>query len=1216
MNLLLLLALLLGLAAPDCAGARPTPGPVPGPRAAGLPAWQPPAPRPAAAAPSAVPDSIIVRYREGVDAGGRAASRALLAGGLRRFYGGLNAEAIALPAGTDLEAALAAARRDPRVLVAQPNHRYRLAAIPDDPLFGELWGLHNNGFRAGYEDADVDAPAAWDLATGGDAVVAVIDTGTALDHEDLAANLWTNPGEIPGNGVDDDANGWVDDVHGYDTVNGDPDPSDTIGHGTHVAGTIGAVGGNGIGVAGVSWRVRIMTLQIFAKDGEFINATDEGVLEALEYVRVMRERGVPVVATNNSWGGDGFSPVLLAAIEAQAQAGILFVAAAGNASEDNDARPFYPASYAAPNVISVAATDASDALALFSHHGRRTVDLGAPGTGILSTMSFDNLWDPGGGNRYLSLNGTSMAAPHVTGLAALLAARHPGRDWRALKNLVLAGAEPIPALAGATVTGGRMNAAASLGCSRRRVFSVLQAPAKAVPGAAAVVSVLSIECAAPLGPVVGVTRSGQRIALRDNGVAPDAAAGDGIFSAWWRPGLPTPWIEFSSPAGRERVGFGLRQLPVSLPDAYAGTAYHQRFVVAGGVPRHRWRLAGGSLPPGLEIDSPSGSLSGFAATPGAYRFSLEVRDETGARAVAAHALRVVPRLAVSTRLLADGSPGAPYRTRLEASGGRRPHRWEIPEGALPPGLALEPASGVISGVPTAPGVFRFTAVVRDGGTAPSQPMAARRLQIVVDAALVAVRRDLFDGGEADASSGIAVGPSGRVFTAGTTQRGVRYDDFFLAAVDLPWGTAWERVIDGPGSGWDGAAAVAVDAAGDVIAVGKQEPAEGSVQIHTVKLAADGVERWSRLWPESAVGYCEGRAVAVGPAGEVVAGGSDLADFVVVKYAADGTLLWDRRFDGGEAEDLLGVAVDGDGNVYAVGRGPVGGVGDVLVAAWSADGTFLRSWRYGAAGEAQGEDIAVLPDGGLAVAGFADRALLVVVFETDGTVRWSSGRADPVPGREEFAHGVACDGAGRVYVSGQSFNGTDFDWITLRYDAEGREEWYKRVDHAADSWRADYAKDVALAPSGDLLVCGAIQDNGAAGFSTDALVERYAAAPALDEDGDGVPAAADCDDRDAGVNPAAEEVARDGVDQDCSRADNSIQILGAVWGWRDRRLVVRAASLAGPAAGLVLEEFGLPLAWDAALGEWRGTVGPLAASPGRVTVVGREGRSTAPVRVLY
>jgi len=328
----------------------------------------------------------------------------------------------------------------------------QLKAVPNDPSFGRLWGLDNTGQTGGRSDADIDAPEAWNISTGSaSVVVGVIDTGVDYSHPDLRANMWRNPGEVAGNGVDDDHNGFVDDVYGYDFANNDADPMDDNSHGTHVAGTIGAVGNDGVGVAGVNWTSSIMALKFLSGTGS--GYTSDAV-RAVNYATMMRTRyGVNVRVTNNSWGGGGFSQSLADAVAASGSAGILFVAAAGNDGTNNDTSPHYPSNLSASNVLSVAATDSTDALATFSNYGATTVDLAAPGVSIYSTVP---------GNRYASYSGTSMATPHVAGVAALAWSVAPNATVAEVRNAILQGADRLASLQGKMVTGGRLNAASTL----------------------------------------------------------------------------------------------------------------------------------------------------------------------------------------------------------------------------------------------------------------------------------------------------------------------------------------------------------------------------------------------------------------------------------------------------------------------------------------------------------------------------------------------------------------------------------------------------------------------------------------------------------------------------------------------------------------------------------------------------------------------------------
>jgi subtilisin family serine protease len=388
---------------------------------------------------------ILIQFEPDASYSDRSAARRLVNGEVVRAFNG-GGERWRLGQGVTTEQAIAAMQQNPRVRVVEPNYIVHALLAPADPLYPALWGLHNTGQSGGTPGDDIDAEHAWNIGTGSRAVkVAVIDTGVDYSHPDLAANIWTNPGEIPGNGIDDDHNGFVDDVHGWDFANDDNDPMDDVGHGTHVSGTIGALAENGIGVAGVNWQVTIIPVKFLGGDG---SGTTADAITAIDYATLVGAR-----VMNNSWGGGSYSQLLLDAIDRAGTAGALFVAAAGNATNDNDNFPSYPATYAAPNIVSVAAIDRNDHLASFSNYGHASVDLGAPGVSILSTL-------PTG--KYGTFSGTSMATPHVTGVAALVLSVAPNLTVPLLKQRLLLSTVPIPSLAGITVTGGRLNAARAL----------------------------------------------------------------------------------------------------------------------------------------------------------------------------------------------------------------------------------------------------------------------------------------------------------------------------------------------------------------------------------------------------------------------------------------------------------------------------------------------------------------------------------------------------------------------------------------------------------------------------------------------------------------------------------------------------------------------------------------------------------------------------------
>lgn len=337
---------------------------------------------------------VLVKFRPEVPEERRQAVRELLEASVERVFKGIGVEHWRLPAGADTGEALARLSALPEVEYAEPNYVYTPQVLPDDPAFGLLWHLENTGQwvngSAGTPGADISAPEAWDVETGDPGmVIAVIDSGVAFEHPDLIPNVWTNVGEIPDNGLDDDANGYVDDLHGWDFVNDDNNPSDYSrdlygdGHGTHVAGIIAAAGDNGIGTTGVMWRARIMALQVFDlfQVAAFEGIQNSLILAAVEYAV---DNGARII--NCSFGGYGRSSALFDVFNLANQRGVLVTAAAGNESQNNDLLPVYPAGYDLPNIVSVAATDEDGGRAAYSNYGAASVDIAAPGGNFFSNI--------------------------------------------------------------------------------------------------------------------------------------------------------------------------------------------------------------------------------------------------------------------------------------------------------------------------------------------------------------------------------------------------------------------------------------------------------------------------------------------------------------------------------------------------------------------------------------------------------------------------------------------------------------------------------------------------------------------------------------------------------------------------------------------------------------------------------------------------------------
>jgi subtilisin family serine protease len=340
---------------------------------------------------------------------------------------------------------------------AEPNFEIELDAVegplvpvlPHDPQFTDQWALSNSGQRGGKQGADISATLAWATTTGTDkVVVAVLDSGVDYTHEDLIQNMWMRPASMTP--YHDEELGTIDDEHGFNAIESATDPMDENGHGTHCAGIIGAEGENNIGIAGVNWKVQIMPLK-FMNAGGF--GTTKDAIEAINYVIDRKKAGVNVRIISASWGSTQRSRALEDVIRKAYENDILFVAASGNATTNNDRNPHFPSSYNVPNVISVAALDRNDQLASFSNYGVKSVAIAAPGVDILSTWL---------GDAYEEKSGTSMATPVVSGVAALVLAQHPRMSVDDLKKKLLASTDPIVALKGKIATGGRINAAKAL----------------------------------------------------------------------------------------------------------------------------------------------------------------------------------------------------------------------------------------------------------------------------------------------------------------------------------------------------------------------------------------------------------------------------------------------------------------------------------------------------------------------------------------------------------------------------------------------------------------------------------------------------------------------------------------------------------------------------------------------------------------------------------
>jgi subtilisin family serine protease len=414
-----------------------------------------------------IANELLVQFKPGVseDAKDRAYDRIgalreeVVAAASRRPDAKGDLERVHYPLGLAISQAIRQIEVDSAVEFAEPNWVYTHSVIANDPYFtdGSLWGMYGDG-SAPVNQYGSQAAEAWARGNACNSsttvYVGVIDEGIMFNHVDLGANVWTNSDD-PVDGGDNDGNGYVDDLHGWDFANKDNTIFDGTSddHGTHVAGTIAAAGNNDTGVAGMCWNAKLISAKFLGRQG----GTTANAVKAVNYITDLKVRDrLNIVATNNSWGGGGFSQSLKDAIDAAGAQNILFVAAAGNSGANIDSTPSYPAAYDSASIISVAAIDKNGALASWSNYGATRVDIGAPGVGIVSTLPVAKKGVVVSG--YGSYSGTSMATPHVTGAAALYASAHPGATAAEIKTAILTAAIPTPSLAGKTSTGGRLNA--------------------------------------------------------------------------------------------------------------------------------------------------------------------------------------------------------------------------------------------------------------------------------------------------------------------------------------------------------------------------------------------------------------------------------------------------------------------------------------------------------------------------------------------------------------------------------------------------------------------------------------------------------------------------------------------------------------------------------------------------------------------------------------
>ena len=1018
---------------------------------------------------------------------------------------------------TDLEAAQTIFVEDANVETVDFDYLLYPDWVPNDPDFSLLWHLDNTGQNGGTPDADINAPEAWEVQRGSrDVVVAVIDSGIDYNHQDLAANIWTNAGEVAGDGIDNDGNGYADDVYGWDWFYDDNDPIDDNGHGTHAAGIIGAVGNNNVGIVGVSPEVSLMSLKF---QGNFSGVYMGFASDAAKAIDYAVDNGADVI--NASFGGINFSSVMFDAVSRANDAGVLFVASAGNESSDNDVSPRYPTNYDIPNVISVAAADNNDRLAEFSNYGATTVDLVAPGVEILSTVP---------GNGYEVHSGTSTAAPHVAGAAALLLAEDSSLTVTELKQTLMDTANPIGSLAGMTVSEGRLSLLEFFEDDIPEPTVI-----DALPIADNTGEFDDIRSAAP-----AISDNGTVAFYADKGIEGTSFSTRGVFSGNGETTTPRSTNTYDPSNGQifpptiipgesfdlnnsDRIAYNAQFIDsdyssssgIISPNVPPGNftsaaiyrvrdavdinnsdtvAYRRGFpgsVYSYGIWRDEERIAAVQNFPASTFFSSFNSLSdptindfgtiAFAASrteplqvfPG-FTYSWPDGVDEG---IFIHNGGGFTAIADNSGVISDfGETGS-----ASGPGGRPDFFYPIP-----PDINNNNTVAFFANLDTGEGgIFTsngssLTPIADDSGAFSSFNQVAINDNNTVAflANLDAGGRGIFTGPDPVADKAVAVGDSllGSTITSlSFSHKGLNNTDQIAFYATLANGTEGIFRLD-------------LDLSEDP----PPPPTDPELEwIHQLGNSGQNVGRTITVDPSDNI-YMT--AYSHGDLGGSNAGQSDV---FVAKYDGSGDQLWTQQFGGGAHENSQGTATDSDGNVYISGFTPdelgnialyFGSDNDAFVTKYDSSGNQIWTQFLASPEHDSSTGLATDSNDNIYIVGYTRGNLgsppagnddvFVAKYDSDGNLAWTQQLG--TSGRE-YAYGIITDNSSNVYISGFTYgaladsNG-NIDAFVAKYDSSGNLLWIEQLGTSS----RDYSFDIATDSTGNLYITGST--NGSLGGS--------------------------------------------------------------------------------------------------------------------------------------